>query len=83
MIVLYLICLIIGAMWIASIGPFIGYIMDYGIDEVENIFDPVAKYNNGKLNMFGVVFVTIISTIAFLPIAIVFWFYKLCTVGRR
>lgn len=83
MIVLQIIAVLIVALWIASICPLLGYSLDYGFEALEDIFDPVVKYENGDLNIFGVIVLTVILNTLFMPIAIVFWFYKLCTIGRR
>ena len=83
MTLLEVISFIIGLLWIASIGPFLGHISYYGIDSLEDMFNPIAIYNNGDFNIFGVIFCSIISTVAFAPMAVIYWFYKLCTVGRE
>ena len=83
MTLLDIISFIIGFLWIASAGPFLGHILSYDIDSLEDMFNPIAIYDNGDFNIFGVIFLPIISTVAFLPAAILYWFYKLCTVGRN
>lgn len=83
MIVLQIIAVLIAALWIASTGPLLGYSLDYGVESLEDIFDPIIKYENGDFNLFGVIVLTVILNTIFMPMAIVFWFYKLCTVGRR
>ena len=83
MTLLQIISFIIGLLWFASIGPLLGHISYYGIDSLEDIFNPIAIHNNGDFNIFGVIFVSIISTVAFAPMAVIYWFYKLCTVGRE
>ena len=83
MMVLYTLAFIMVALWIGSTGPLIGYIIDYGIEDLEDFFDPVVRYNTEEFNLFGVIAITILLNIAFAPMAIVFWIYKLCTVGRR
>lgn len=45
--------------------------------------NPVFIYRNIKVNWFGAAFLALIANIALPIIAIVYWFYKLCTVGRR
>lgn len=82
--ILMIIGFLLGAVWICSIGPFIGAIISDGFDMLEYIFNPVVIYHNSdNLNIFGVICLVTISTIGFLPVALIFWFYKLCTVGRR
>ena len=48
-----------------------------------NFLSPVQFYHNVKVNLFGAFFVTLILNILFAPYAIVYWIYKLCTVGRK
>ena len=45
--------------------------------------NPVWFYKNIKVNIFGAIFCTIVLNIAILPWALVYWLYKLCTVGRH
>ena len=44
---------------------------------------PDVIYHNAKLNYFGVGIVCLALNLFFLPMALCYWFYKLCTVGRR
>ena len=83
MIVLQIMAILIVVLWIGSIGPLLGYSLDYGFEALEDIFDPIVKYRDGYFNLFGVIVLTVILNIIFMPMAIVFWLYKLCTVGRR
>ena len=83
MIVLYILAFIVVVLWIGSTGPLIGYAIDYGIEDLEGFFDPVVRYDTEEFNLFGVITITILLNIAFTPMAIVFWLYKLCTIGRR
>ena len=83
MMVLYTLAFIVVVLWLGSTGPLIGHIIDYGFEDLENLFDPVVRYNTGDFNLFGVVIITILLNIAFAPMAIIYWFYKLCTIGRR
>lgn len=56
------------------------------MDETDGLyimFNPIGMYNNSKFNIFGVTTLTIINYILFLPAACLFWFYELCTWGRR
>lgn len=48
-----------------------------------NLLQPNIIYHNTKLNYFGVGVVCLALNLFFLPIALCYWFYKLCTVGRR
>ena len=46
--------------------------------------NPVAIYKNVPVNWFGCIILTILAHIAAGPIwACLYWFYKLCTVGRK
>ena len=49
----------------------------------ETIFNPVVIYKKTRVNWFGAFFLGIIAFILATPIALVFYIYKLCTVGRR
>jgi hypothetical protein len=48
-----------------------------------NLLQPNIIYHNTKLNYFGVGVVCLALNLFFLPVALCYWFYKLCTVGRR
>lgn len=45
--------------------------------------NPRWIYNHSKTNWFGTICLTILANIAFGPAALCYWFYKLCTVGRK
>jgi hypothetical protein len=45
--------------------------------------NPCFIYRHAKVNWFGAAFLALIANIALPIIAIVYWFYKLCTVGRK
>lgn len=47
------------------------------------IFNPFWVYNNYKVNWFGCIMLTILINLLCPPISIIYWFYKLCTVGRK
>lgn len=83
MIVLQIIAVLIVALWFCSIGPLLGYSIDYGFESLEDIFDPVVKYESGEFNLFGAMAITVVLNTIFMPMAVVYWLYKLCTVGRR
>ena len=69
--------------WVVSLGIFFAATITEDFDELEDMFNPIAMYDNSNLNIFGVTVLTIICYIIFFPAAILFWFYKLCTFGRR
>lgn len=48
-----------------------------------NFLRPDIIYHNTKLNYFGAGVVCLALNLLFLPCALGYWFYKLCTVGRR
>lgn len=50
---------------------------------VDKFLNPKTIYENHKVNKFGCVMLTLFYHIVFCVHTIWFWFYKLCTVGRR
>jgi hypothetical protein len=48
-----------------------------------NFLQPNIIYHNTKLNYFGAGVVCLVLNLFYLPMALCYWFYKLCTVGRR
>lgn len=71
---------IFGLMIICAISKRI----DYGMN-VENFeaFNPKWVYNNFSVNWFGCIILTLIINLACPVGSIIFWFYKLCTIGRK
>lgn len=47
------------------------------------ICNPKWIYNHTKTNWFGTICLAILANVAFGPSALCYWFYKLCTVGRK
>lgn len=45
--------------------------------------NPKWIYRHTKTNWFGTTLLTILANVIFGPTALCYWFYKLCTVGRR
>ena len=45
--------------------------------------NPIVIYNNVPVNWFGCIVLTILAHIAAGPWVVFYWFYKLCTVGRK
>lgn len=45
--------------------------------------NPIVIYNNVSVNWFGCIVLTILAHIAAGPWVVFYWFYKLCTVGRK
>ena len=69
--------------WTISLGIFVVVTLTDDMDVLERMFNPITMYYNSNLNIFGVTVLTIIDYTIFFPAAILFWFYKLCTFGRR
>lgn len=46
-------------------------------------FNPEHIYEHNRLNVFGTVMLTIFYNLLSPGAALCYWFYKLCTVGRR
>lgn len=53
------------------------------IADMETSFNPIRVYKENNVNWFGCIMLVLLAHISFLPIAIIYWFYKLCTFGRR
>lgn len=75
-------------------SAFIGLILAYvfinviflptlSIENMETGFNPIRVYQENNVNWFGCIMLVLLAHILFLPIAIIYWFYKLCTCGRR
>ena len=48
------------------------------------IFNPIRNYNTWtQFNWFGIAVMTLLLNVVFAPYAIVYWVYKLFTVGRK
>ena len=45
--------------------------------------NPLFIYRRVRVNGFGAGFIALVANVAFPIIAIVYWMYKLCTVGRK
>ena len=45
--------------------------------------NPVVIYDNVHVNWFGCIVLTILAHIVAGPWACFYWFYKLCTIGRK
>ena len=50
---------------------------------LEEALNPIVIYKNNNVNLFGCVMLMLFGHCLLLFIAPVYWFYKLCTVGRR
>ena len=59
------------------------YILSISANFDLSIFDPIRNY--GKwigVNLFGVIILTLILNVIFIPYAFCYWMYKVFTVGR-
>lgn len=45
--------------------------------------NPIIIYNHVPVNWFGCLVLTIAAHVAAGPWVVLYWFYKLCTVGRK
>lgn len=62
-------------------GIFLAFALDV---EDFSFFNPIRNYKNWDcLNWFGVIFFTLLANIILPVYAFGYWFYKLCTVGRK
>lgn len=49
-----------------------------------SFFNPIRNYKEWtSMNWFGVIFFTILLNVIYPVYALCYWFYKLCTVGRK
>jgi hypothetical protein len=53
------------------------------IETMESNYNPIQVYKDNNVNWFGCILLVLVTHIIFIIPAIVYWFYKLCTVGRR
>ena len=62
----------------------VGFIPYYVSWDNFHIFNPIRNYNTWThVNWFGIVIITLLLNVVFAPYAIVYWIYKLFTVGRK
>jgi ABC-type phosphate transport system permease subunit len=81
--ILYVFLIFLFLTWIGSTAPCLAHALECGFETFEATFNPKVKYEEGNLNWFGTIVVTVVVTIILMPMAIVFCIYKLFTVGRR
>ena len=74
--------IIIGYIIITAILPLILIFESYFKVGLQWI-NPIVIYNNVPVNWFGCIVLTILAHIAAGPWVIFYWFYKLCTIGRK
>ena len=53
------------------------------IKTMETGFNPIQVYKTYNVNWFGCIMLVLLAHTMFLIMAVVYWFYKLCTVGRK
>jgi hypothetical protein len=52
--------------------------------EIVDIFNPIKNYEEWtQFNWLGIIVITLILNVLFLPYAAIYWIYKLFTVGRK
>ena len=51
--------------------------------ELEELFNPNRIYRSHKVNWFGAYLLAISSFLCMTPFALMFYIYKLCTIGRK
>ena len=56
-----------------------GAFSDYGFVWL----NPLFIYKHIDVNWFGALLLTLVANVIFVPYAILYWFYKVCTVGRK
>ena len=56
---------------------------NYTMEEMATGFNPIQVYKSYKVNWFGCIMLVLLAHTFFLIMAVVYWFYKLCTVGRK
>lgn len=59
------------------------FLVNLSIENMEIGFNPIRVYKENNVNWFGCIMLVLLAHILFLPIAIIYWIYKLCTIGRK
>lgn len=52
------------------------------LESIPYLINPVKIYRANKVNIFGCILLTLLLHLIFPYYAIIYWIYKLCTVGR-
>lgn len=52
-------------------------------EDLDSILNPIVIYETIEVNIFGCIIATIFAHLILPWVAPFYWFYKLCTVGRR
>lgn len=45
--------------------------------------NPLFIYKQIDVNWFGALLLTLVANVIFVPYAILYWLYKLCTIGKK
>lgn len=72
---------IIGAVDIVLNFTFLLFLLNGG--KPQHYLNPLCIYQENRVNVFGCIMLTVLGNLAFSVVAIFYWFYKLCTVGRN
>lgn len=48
-----------------------------------DFLNPVWIWNNFQVNIFGCIMLTLLFNLLIPLVSLCYWFYKLCTIGRR
>lgn len=59
------------------------FLFNSSMEEMATGFNPIQVYKSYKVNWFGCIMLVLLAHTLFLIMAVVYWFYKLCTVGRK
>lgn len=78
-----IVAIIILICWTVSTTVGIQGLLEGCIEQLEEICNPYCLYHTYKVNLFGVILLTILVYIFLLPFPLIYWIYKLCTFGRR
>ena len=52
------------------------------LDSIPYLINPVVIYRENKVNIVGCILLTLLRHLIFPYYAIIYWIYKLCTIGR-
>lgn len=76
-------CVMVFLLFASIIGGMLMICFDDSPDGLA-FFNPIRNYKTWtSMNWFGVIFVTLMLHVILPAYAIGYWFYKLCTVGRK
>lgn len=67
--------------WLLLTG--IGSQYTLGTSTTYRMLNPVIIYDHHRVNVFGAIMIALAYNLMCPVITIVYWFYKLCTVGRK